>query len=71
MTTAEMLRREGRNLVPFPLPVTTADITISQVWHPRLDADPTHRWVRDRFRQVGQVYCLRHSQEWELTGVVS
>ncbi|HEY0409764.1 MAG TPA: LysR substrate-binding domain-containing protein, partial [Candidatus Dormibacteraeota bacterium] len=30
----------------FPLPVRTAPITVSQMWHPRLDADPAHRWLR-------------------------
>jgi DNA-binding transcriptional LysR family regulator len=30
----------------FPLPVRTGVITISQMWHPRLDADPAHRWLR-------------------------
>jgi DNA-binding transcriptional LysR family regulator len=30
----------------FPLPVRTEGITISQMWHPRLDADPAHRWLR-------------------------
>jgi DNA-binding transcriptional LysR family regulator len=30
----------------FPLPVETASITISQMWHPRVDADPAHRWLR-------------------------
>jgi DNA-binding transcriptional LysR family regulator len=30
----------------FPLPVTTPEITISLLWHPRLDADPAHRWLR-------------------------
>jgi len=30
----------------FALPVATAPITISQMWHPRLDADPAHRWLR-------------------------
>jgi DNA-binding transcriptional LysR family regulator len=34
------------DLLVFPLPVTTAPLTISQIWHPRLDADPTHRWLR-------------------------
>ncbi len=31
----------------FPLPVRTEAITVSQMWHPRLDADPAHRWLRD------------------------
>jgi DNA-binding transcriptional LysR family regulator len=30
----------------FPLPVRTEPITVSQMWHPRLDADPAHRWLR-------------------------
>lgn len=30
----------------FPLPVQPPEITISLIWHPRLDADPAHRWLR-------------------------
>jgi DNA-binding transcriptional LysR family regulator len=30
----------------FPLPVSTPEITLSLLWHPRLDADPAHRWLR-------------------------
>jgi DNA-binding transcriptional LysR family regulator len=30
----------------FPLPVETEAITVSQMWHPRMDADPAHRWLR-------------------------
>jgi DNA-binding transcriptional LysR family regulator len=30
----------------FALPVTTERITVSQMWHPRLEADPRHRWLR-------------------------
>ena len=30
----------------FPLPVRTEVITVSQMWHPRVDADPAHRWLR-------------------------
>ncbi|HEX2831378.1 MAG TPA: LysR family transcriptional regulator [Thermoanaerobaculia bacterium] len=31
----------------FPLPVETPEITVSLLWHPRLDADPAHRWLRE------------------------
>ncbi len=34
-------------LVGFELPVRTPPITISAMWHPRTDADPAHRWLRD------------------------
>lgn len=30
----------------FPLPFTLAPITLSMLWHPRMDADPAHRWLR-------------------------
>jgi hypothetical protein len=28
------------------LPFATPEITISLLWHPRLDGDPAHRWLR-------------------------
>jgi DNA-binding transcriptional LysR family regulator len=34
------------DLRSFVLPVETAPITVSQMWHPRVDADPAHRWLR-------------------------
>jgi len=30
----------------FPLPVPAPEITVSLLWHPRLHADPAHRWLR-------------------------
>jgi DNA-binding transcriptional LysR family regulator len=30
----------------FELPVATDGFTISQMWHPRLENDPVHRWFR-------------------------
>lgn len=34
----------------FALPVPSPDFTVSMLWHPRLDADPAHRWLRARVR---------------------
>ncbi|TIT19994.1 MAG: LysR family transcriptional regulator [Mesorhizobium sp.] len=36
----------------FPLPVDVAEVTISMLWHPRLDADPAQRWLRACVREV-------------------
>ncbi|MEO6754891.1 MAG: LysR family transcriptional regulator [Chthoniobacteraceae bacterium] len=36
----------------FPLPVSTPEFTVSLLWHPRLDADPAHRWLRGCVRDV-------------------
>lgn len=36
----------------FPLPVPVPEITVSMLWHPRLDADPAHRWLRACVKDV-------------------
>lgn len=36
----------------FELPVPVEPFTISLMWHPRLDADPAHRWLRDCVREI-------------------
>lgn len=35
-----------RGMHRFALPMPVAGFTISLFWHPRLDADPAHRWMR-------------------------
>ena len=30
----------------FALPLALEEFTVSLFWHPRLDADPAHRWLR-------------------------
>jgi DNA-binding transcriptional LysR family regulator len=36
----------------FALPVSMPEITVSLLWHPRLDADPAHRWLRGCVRDA-------------------
>ena len=36
----------------FDLPVRTSAITISQMWHPRLHADPAHGWLRETVHAI-------------------
>jgi DNA-binding transcriptional LysR family regulator len=40
------------DMYTFSLPVDTPEFTISLLWHPRMDADPAHRWLRDCLREV-------------------
>jgi DNA-binding transcriptional LysR family regulator len=40
--------REGMH--SFALPLDTPQFTVSLLWHPRLDADPAHRWLRGLVR---------------------
>jgi DNA-binding transcriptional LysR family regulator len=36
----------------FVLPVSTPEITVSLLWHPRMDADLSHRWLRGCIRDA-------------------
>jgi DNA-binding transcriptional LysR family regulator len=42
--------RQG--MFSFPLPVRTAEFTVSLLWHPRLSADPAHRWLRNLVMEI-------------------
>ena len=39
-------------MASFPLPLPIAPFTVSLLWHPRMDADPGHRWLRGIVRDV-------------------
>ncbi|SDR26175.1 DNA-binding transcriptional regulator, LysR family [Pseudomonas grimontii] len=43
-------QREG--LHSFALPLTLPPFTVAMLWHPRLDADLAHRWLRGCLREV-------------------
>jgi DNA-binding transcriptional LysR family regulator len=36
----------------FALPFTMQDFTVSMQWHPRMDADPLHRWLRGCIHEI-------------------
>jgi DNA-binding transcriptional LysR family regulator len=36
----------------FPLPIAMPELTVSLLWHPRMDSDPAHRWLRGHVREV-------------------
>lgn len=39
-------------MTTFSLPMPTTEFTVSMLWHPRMDADAAHRWLRDCVKQV-------------------
>lgn len=43
----------------FALPVAVPGLTVSMLWHPRLEADPAHRWLRGCVRDV----CAEHPDD--------
>lgn len=42
--------REG--MASFALPMAAPRITVSLLWHPRMDGDPAHRWLRECVREA-------------------
>ncbi|MGF9567168.1 LysR family transcriptional regulator [Neorhizobium sp. JUb45] len=36
----------------FTLPVQTEEISVCAIWHPRLEVDPAHRWLRETLSAV-------------------
>jgi DNA-binding transcriptional LysR family regulator len=42
--------REG--LHSFALPFSVPEFTVSLLWHPRMDGDPVHRWLRGCVKDV-------------------
>lgn len=51
--------REG--LCSFELPVALPAFTVAMLWHPRMDADPVHRWLRGCLREV----CNAQENHWD------
>ena len=39
-------------MTSFSLPVPTTEFAVSMLWHPRMDADPAHRWLRSCLQEV-------------------
>jgi DNA-binding transcriptional LysR family regulator len=46
-----------RGVQGFALPVPTPEIAVSAIWHPRMDADPAHRWLRNTVIAVCKNEC--------------
>lgn len=43
----------------FALPFPAPEVTISMQWHPRLDADPAHRWLRNVIQEICTIDSTR------------
>ena len=41
-----------RGVASFPLPFALAGFTLSMLWHPRMDGDLAHRWLRTALRKA-------------------
>lgn len=50
------VNRLGLPLRSFRIPLALAPVSLMQAWHPRVEHDPAHRWLRERV----QACCARH-----------
>ena len=49
---AEHTRNLRTGMRAFALPFTTPELSVALLWHPRLDADPAHQWLRACVKDV-------------------
>ena len=47
-----MVERLGLKLRTFALPIPVDSVDVFQAWHPRLDHDHAHRWLRTKIKQL-------------------
>ncbi len=52
-----LIHQPAASYCMFELPVRVEGITLSQMWHPRAEADPAHRWLRQFMLEV----CRKHA----------
>lgn len=50
---AERLVKISRTQI-VPAPIALGEFTCIQVWHPRYDSDPAHRWLRELIKKISQ-----------------
>ena len=48
-------------LAEIELPLELESVFIVQAWHPRLDRDPAHRWLRQTIKQF---FCKGSEGDW-------
>jgi len=46
LVPASFFNAHPGGLLSLELPLAVPEITVSQIWHPRLDGHPAHRWLR-------------------------
>jgi DNA-binding transcriptional LysR family regulator len=54
VATVPELHTEGlrRGMHSFTLPIAVRSFTLSMLWHPRMDGDLAHRWLRSCIRSA-------------------
>lgn len=54
LVPSRLLAATGGKLVQFPPPVDVPGFDVIAVWHPRVDKDAAHRWLRGRLAEIAR-----------------
>jgi DNA-binding transcriptional LysR family regulator len=52
---SRLLRKNNKRLVVLKPPVEIPGFDVIAVWHPRVDKDTAHRWLRSRLAETAKI----------------
>jgi len=55
LVPSRLLREDDKRLAVLKSPVEVAGFDVIAVWHPRVDKDPAHRWLRGRLAATAKM----------------
>jgi DNA-binding transcriptional LysR family regulator len=59
------MKELGLRMRPFAIPLQLESVTVMQAWHPRIDKDPAHRWLRQTLKQVCVTQQALNAWMWD------
>jgi DNA-binding transcriptional LysR family regulator len=51
---SRLLRDNDKSLVVLKPPIAVPGFDVIAVWHPRVDREPAHRWLRNRLVEISK-----------------
>jgi DNA-binding transcriptional LysR family regulator len=55
LVPSRLLRENDKRLVVLKPPVAVPGFDVIAVWHPRVDRDAAHRWLRSRLVEIAKI----------------
>jgi DNA-binding transcriptional LysR family regulator len=63
LVPARLLRANDKRLAVLKSPIEVPGFDVIAVWHPRIDKDPAHRWLRSRLAATAQIGRREHRKD--------
>ena len=55
LVPSRLLRKNDKRLIVLKPPIEVPDFDVIAVWHPRVDKDVAHRWLRNRLAETAKI----------------